>query len=204
MTDDDHHIGVVREHRWTSARLQRERLRADGCRVILDLKGTTRGDIERMAREGTVIKFYRAYYIADPKARRKKGGTKLDSVTAVRRLCCKPPAGRGAVVKDVETQLSTADPAQKAALFAHMKEQATRDGKGLKSAENGARNRGRQHVTFSAEQISAAKQIWRDTVEYPTWGRTREALAQIVTEKGEKFTTDRARRMWKARKSKRR
>ncbi len=201
MSDDDH-IGVVREHRWTNVKLQRERLKADGCRVILDLKDTPRSDLFRIVRSGTTVKLFRVYYLADPKNRRKKGGMKADALTTLRRLCCKPPKGCGAVVKDVETGLSTADPAQKAAIIGLIKEQAARDGKGLKSAENGKRNRGRQRVEFTPDQIREAKGIWRDTVEYPTWEAARDALAEIVTEKGEKFTTDRARRLWKSRKSK--
>lgn len=197
MNDDDH-IGVVREHRWTSVKLQRERLKADGCRVILDMKDTSRAELDRIVRSGTTVKLFRVYYLADPRNRRKKGGMKADALAAMKRLCCKPPLGRGAVVKDVETGLSTADPAQKAAIVALIKDQATKDGKGLKSAANGARNRGRQRVEFTAEQLRAAKAVWRDLVDYPTWEAADKGLAAMSKD----FTRYRAHRLWGSRKSK--
>ena len=78
------------------------------------------------------------------------------------------------------------------------------DYRGRNSAANGRKNKskGRSMVEFTPDQLREAKRIWRDTVEYPTWEAARDALAEIVTEKGEKFTTDRARRLWKSRKSK--
>jgi hypothetical protein len=193
MSDDDH-IGVVREHRWTNVKLQRERLKADGCRVILDMKDTTRADLFRIVRSGTTVKLFRAYYLADPRNRKKKGGMKADALATLRRLCCKPPNGIGAVVKDVETGLSTADPAQKAAIVALIKDQATRDGKGLKSAANGANSkRGRVPRAFTADEMRDAKAVWRNLKDYPTWDDAQKALP-----KG--FTVHRAFRLWKGRK----
>lgn len=162
MSDDDH-IGVVREHRWTSVKLQRERLKADGCRIILDMKDTTRAELLRIVRSGSTVKLFRVYYLADPRNRKKKGGTKEDAITTLKRLCCKPPHGLGAVVKDVETGLSTAEPAQKTAIIALIKDQATRDGKGLTSVVNGAKSKkGRIPKEFPPGTREKAETIWFD------------------------------------------
>jgi hypothetical protein len=189
MSDDDH-IGVVREHRWTSVKLQRERLKADGCRVILDMKDTTRAELFRIVRSGTTVKLFRAYYLADPRNRKKKGGMRADALATLRRLCCKPPNGQGAVVKDVETGLSTAEPAQKAAIVALIKDQSVRDGKGLKSAENGANSkRGRVARSFPNDEMRDAKAAWRNVKDYPTWDAVKPVLP-----KG--FTVHRAYKLW--------
>lgn len=192
MSDNDH-IGVVREHRWTSVKLQRERLKADGCRVILDMKDTTRAELLRIVRAGSTVKLFRVYYLADPRNRRKKGGMKDDALMVLKRLCCKPPNGLGAVVKDVETGLSTAEPAQKTAIVALIKDQAARDGKGLNSVANGKKStRGRAPVEIPEDDLPKLKAVWRDTVDYPTWDDADKAMKKI----NPKFNKWRANELW--------
>lgn len=201
MSDDDH-IGVVREHRWTSVKLQRERLKADGCRVILDMKDTTRAELFRIVRSGTTVKLFRAYYLADPRNRKKKGGMREDALATFKRLCCKPPTGQGAIVKDVETGLSTADPAQKTAIIALIKDQATRDGKGLKSIANGKKStKGRQPVDYEDDVKKDFYDVWHNRKLYPTWDACRAAFKELNKKHKLKhpFTVDRAYEIWKKR-----
>ena len=49
-------IGVMRKHRWASLDVQRQRLKEDGCRVIVDLGETPRDWLLTAIRERTIIK----------------------------------------------------------------------------------------------------------------------------------------------------
>jgi hypothetical protein len=203
MSENDN-IGVIRPHRWISAEAQRKRLEADGCRTIVALDGkkdtATREELVKLTRETTTIKVVHAFLLADPKRRRLKGGLKADFLSVLKRLICKPPGGRGGTVKDVASGLTTADKEHKRMIIAGANDHITRDGKGLKSALNGARNRGRQRVDFTPEQLRAAKAVWRDLVEYPSWEAADKGLADVHKD----FTRYRAHRLWGPRKSKKR
>lgn len=192
--DEDDHIGVVRDHRWASARLQRERLKADGCRVILDLDKLVFGDLVRMTRKGTVIKVLFPFLLADPTAKRKAGGLKRNFNVSLRRLACQSPHGQEGIVKDIAAGISTADKMQKRALIKLAEEHIAASGKGAKSALNGAKNtnRGRRAVEFTAEQHRDAKATWRNLKDYPTWEDVKTALPQG-------FTVHRAHKLWGAR-----
>lgn len=195
-------IGLVRDHRWLGAAEQAKRLEADGCRVVLALDDTrkmrqaTREDVEKFARKGTTFKLVHAFLLADPRKRRKVG-MKADFCAWLKRLVDKG----GAVLKDVDMGLTTER--HRKAIVAVADDMIARHCQGYRSAANGKVQRGRQLVEFDAKQLAAAKAIWRDTVEYPTWHDARTALAAIKSAKGEKFTTDRARKLWQSRKSKR-
>jgi len=203
MSENDH-IGVIRSHRWIGAEAQRKRLEADGCRTIVSLDGkkdtATREELERLVRPTTTIKVVHAFLLADPKRRRLKGGLKADFLAVLKRLICKPPNGRNGTLKDVASGLTTANPEHKRLIIAGASDHITRDGKGLKSALNGARNRGRQRLNLTTEQLRAAKAIWRDLIEYPTWEAADKGLASVHKD----FTRYRAHRLWGSRKSKNR
>jgi hypothetical protein len=95
--------------------------------------------------------------------------------------------------EDVATGLVTSNPEQKRALIASANDHITRDGKGLKSAVNGANSkRGRVPRTFTADEMRDAKAVWRNLKDYPTWDDVQKALP-----KG--FTVHRAFRLWKGR-----
>lgn len=190
-------IGVIRSHRWIGAERQRARLEAEGVRIIVALDGKKaieRVSLEKLTRPGTVVKFVNAFLLADPKAARKKGGTFGDFLAAMKRLVCKRPGGREGVLVDLETGLSTDDPAKKRALIAVVKDQLARSGKGAKSAINGLKNtnRGRPKADFSGDELKQFKAIWRDTVEYPTWDDADAAFKEI----NPKFTKWRANKLW--------
>lgn len=201
MSENDH-IGVIRPHRWISADAQRERLEADGCRIIVALAGKketcTREELEKLTRPSSVIKFVHAFLLADPRRRRSQGGLKADFLAALKRLTDKPPAGRGGTLKDVATGLTTANPEHRRVIIASANDQITRDGKGLKSALNGARNRGRQAIDLNKDQLRDAKAIWRNLVDYPEWQDADAGLKTVHP----KFTRYRAHRLWGPRKSK--
>jgi hypothetical protein len=210
MSENDH-IGVVRPHRWISAEAQRKRLEADGCRTIVALDGkkdtATREELVKLTRETTTIKVVHAFLLADPKRRRLKGGLKADFLSVLKRLICKPPGGRGGTVKDVASGLTTADKEHKRMIIAGANDHITRDGKGLKSALNGARNRGRQRGTYSKEAWAEAYSIWRNTVDYPEWDDVDAAYLALDKKYNHEhpFTRYRASRKWPGgRKSKKR
>lgn len=198
-------IGVVREHRWQSADAQAKQLRASGCSRIVTLGGGSkrlpefaRKELLRAAREGTTFRLVYAFLLYDPK-KRGAGAARDDLEATVDAIVRK-----GAAIECLFGELTTAKPGQRTALVAMAREMIGRDKQGAKSAANGKRQKGRQLVEFTKEQIEKARTIWRDTVEYPTWPDARKALAEIVTAKGEKFTADRAHKLWPLRKSKRR
>lgn len=196
-------ICVVREHRWLSADEQAKVLGDRGdCRQVLSLGGgkrlrqITRPDLEKLAREGTTVRFVFAFLLAEQ--RRNVVAMRADFRSALKRL-----ERKGAVLADVESGLTTGTEGHRKAMVALADHMIGRHCQGKRSAKNGAVMRGRQLVEFTTQQLKDAKAIWRDTIEYPTWQSARDALAQIRSAKGEKFTSDRARRLWKARKSKR-
>jgi hypothetical protein len=194
MSGDDEAVGLVRHHRWAKIEVQQDRLKEDGCRAIIDLSKTKREEVLRLLRDGRTGKLLYAFLLVDPKRKRKL----FDDFRAV---LAKIEA-RGGVIKDVATGLDSADKSRRAAFFDVVRGQCRRHLQGDKWAEEPMRHTpGRKKVEFTPEQIAAAKAIWRDLVEYPTWKAAKDALEQIKTAKDEKFTTDRARRLWKHRTS---
>lgn len=197
-------IGVVREHRWIPATSQERRLR--NCRAVLSLGGgkysapATRQELVRLVRPGTRVRLVHAFLLAEPSARNRKGGMMADLEAIWERLT----EGCGGTIEDLELGTDTSTPTRRMGLLAAAKAQLGKSLQGAKSAANGKRTKGRQLVEFTKEQEAEAKRIWRDTVEYPhEFEDAAPALAKIVNDKGEKFTTYRARNLWKARKSKR-
>jgi predicted GIY-YIG superfamily endonuclease len=53
-------------------------------------------------------------------------------------------------------------------------------------------DKGAPEADFTAAHFREAKAIWRNTKDYPTWPDTVAPLAEIVSPNGQKFTTDRA------------
>jgi hypothetical protein len=197
MSVDDDAVGLVRYHRWAKVEVQQARLKEDGCRAIIDLSSTKREEVLRLLRDGRTGKLLYAFLLVDPKRKRKL-------FEDFRAVLAKIEA-RGGIIKDVFTGLDSADKARRAAFLDVVRGQCRRHLQGDKWAEEPMRHTpGRKKVEFTAEQTAAAKAIWRDLVEYPTWVDARAALAKIKTEKDEPFTTDRARRLWKQRQPKRR
>ena len=163
-------------------------LRDDGCSQVVDLEEHKRADVLRLVREGRVFKLVHAFLLASPS---KQRGMLADFDKALAEI-----ERKGGAVKDVHTGLISSDPPQRVALRLLVKDQIRRDRQGYKSASNGKRMKGRQLVVFAPQQLRDAKAIWRDLVDYPTWDVAESALAEIKTEKGEKFTPARAHKLW--------
>lgn len=172
-------IGVVRDHRWVRAAEQRRRLEADGCRVILefDTKRQTaeRADVVRMIRPGTEVKLAYAFLLADPVAKKKKGGMKSD-FDAVLAMIEK----RGGFIKDLETGLTTEKREHRRAVVALSHNHIARSNQGLKSSLNGTKSRGRPRVW---EDPATRKVLWEEW--HSTEHRTnKEAVAAASAKLG--------------------
>ena len=82
MEDDT--IGYIRAHSRTGAGAQRSALNKDGCRVIIEegKPAQNRNALELLVREGTQIKLYSLWLLADPITRRRPGGWRKDLLAA--------------------------------------------------------------------------------------------------------------------------
>jgi hypothetical protein len=162
MTDIQDTIGVIRDHRWVRAREQKRRLDESGARIIVELDGqgkvarqVTMDALARLTREGTVLKLVHAFFLADPKALRKRGGTKANFDATLKLLTEK----RGGIVMDLETGLTTERPEHRKALVALSYAHIARSNQGLKSALNGERSRGRPR---SWDDPAVRQVIWEE------------------------------------------
>ncbi len=187
-------IGVVRDHRWIKADQQLAVLEPR-CRVVVSLGGgkareVSRDDLVRLLRPGSVVECVHAFLLADPRKRRLAGGMKADLRAALALL-----EKRGATVADVDSGLTTAKEGHKRAMLALADQQIGRSNRGLRSALNGERSRGRPHTTFSAQQIKDAKAIWRNIKDFSDWRSAQKAFDREVPG----FTTARAFKLWKGR-----
>lgn len=192
-------IGVVRQHRWINA-AEQERILRDRCRIVVSLGGgkaklVTLAELAKLTRPGTVVELVHVYLLADPKRKRAAGGMKADLRAAIALLVDK----RGGVLVDVETGLTTAQTGQRKALIALAEDQISRSNKGLKSALNGAKSKGRPKPDYTPQQLADAKAIWRNLIDYPEWKDTKAPLKQIVSPNGIAFTPERAYTIWKKR-----
>lgn len=186
-------IGVVRDHRWASADEQAELL-APRCRIVVSLGGgrssliRSRGDLDdllKWCRPGTVVELWRAFLLADPKRKRLSGGMRREFQRALKLL-----KQRGAQVFDVHEDIGSDKPG---ALMAVVDRDIGRSTRGRAAADNlVVARRGRKVTHFTAEQMRAAKAVWRNVKDYPTWADAAKAMP-------EGFTPARAFRLWKGR-----
>jgi hypothetical protein len=188
MSNDDT-IGVVHEHRWCKPAEQVKRLEDDGCRVIVSLGGgktkqVTFDELLKLSRDGTVLKFVHVMFLADV---RKKGAKAVRASYRAREK--KLIEERGAVLKDLDSGLTTEQPGHRKAILALTDDLIARHAQGAKSAAVGQARKGRPLLTFTEQQMKDAKAVWRNLKDYPTWETAAEALP-------EKFTVHRAHRMW--------
>lgn len=164
-------IGVVREHRRLKAKGQAERLKRSGCRAIFRIgKGGTgtREQFEALVRGGTVVRLVHTFLLAEPLAR---GRRRRDLLAAMARI-----EERGGVIEDVGSGLTTADTQQRYQLIELATEQLARDGRGLRSAENGRRGRPLKH--YDPDMWSKAEAIWNNR-KLKTWKATAGPLKKL-------------------------
>jgi len=164
-------IGVVREHRRLKAKGQAERLKRSGCRAIYQLgKGGsgTRAQLEGLVRGGTVVRLIHTFLLAEPMA---KGRRRRDLLAAMARI-----EERGGVIEDVDSGLTTADTQQRYQLIELATEHLARDGRGLRSAENGRKGRPLKH--YDPDLWPKAEAIWNNR-KLKTWADTAKPLRKL-------------------------
>lgn len=183
MTTEDA-IGFIRPHKRIGEKAQRSALNADGCRAIVD----DREALERMTRAGTVLKVRNIFLFTDPRSRGKKGGWRKDLLSFMGRIC-----KRGGVIKDVETQLTTANPDHKFTLIDLAMRQLSSNGRTVHLEKQRS---GRRVMVFKEDVMNKAEKIWLDVRRYPTEHDAGVAIAKLDKD----FTTSRARRLWGPRK----
>lgn len=167
---------------------QTERLQAEGCRKIVSLDAMNRDQIIRMVRERTVLKVMHASFLIDPQ---KRGAVRrLRDYEQFAEQLANLPRKCHAFVLDVDSGFLAETPAQRRAMVAMVREQITRDLRGLVSRENA--KRGAPHKDFAPEQVDVARQIWENVRRYPSWESAQAGFDERV--KG--FTVWRANRMF--------
>lgn len=182
--DTEDAIGFVRDHPRIKEKTQRMALSADGCRAIVN----DRDAIERMTREGTVLKVRNIFLFAEPKARKKTGGWRKDLLSFMGRIC-----KRGGKIKDVETGLTTAQPDHKFTLLELAMRQLSSNGRTIHLEK---KRSGRKPKEFSADIMNRGEKVWLDVRRYPTEKEAHTALQAIDKE----MTSSWARRTWGTRK----
>lgn len=184
MTTEDA-IGFIRPHGRIGEKVQRSDLNADGCRAIVV---EDRDAIERMTRKGTVLKVRNIFLFTDPRSRGRKGGWRKDLLSFMGRIC-----KRGGIIKDVATQLTTANPDHKMTLIDLAIRQLSSNGRTVHLEKQRS---GRRAMVFPEPVMSAAEKIWLDVRRYPTELEAGKAIAKI----DKNFSTARARKLWGPRK----
>jgi hypothetical protein len=143
-----------------------------------------------------VAKLLYAFLLIDPTRQRKLYD---DFHMVLNRI-----SAQGGIIKDVSTGLDSSDKARATVLKDVVRGQIRRHKQGAQWAENEVLHKpGRKLVEFTKEQTAAAKAVWRDLVEYPTWADADTALDEIRSRDGRPFTRWRARRLWGQRQPKR-
>lgn len=185
-----------------SADEQADKLKATGVTAVYSLGGGKRlrkitwTELDKLATApGRVFRLIYAFLLAEPA--KQTPAFRRRFKTAVRALTEKRPG----VIEEVDSGLTTAIPGQKRAMMALANETIRRSCQGARAIRVAEARKGRQLTEFSAEQITEARIIWRDLYDYPTWQSASVELAKIITPKGEKFTTARARKLFGLRKS---
>lgn len=190
-------IGVTREHRWISTSNQVERLKVDGCRIIVSLDGTSKrkqvtiAELAQLVRPGTTVKLVHAFLLADQN-RRLALAIKSDFASALKQIVDK----RKGIVKDVDAGLTTEKLGHRKALVALANVQIGRSRQGLAAVEENKRRRGRSALKLDRSQLALGKSIWLDVTNYPGWPEAERALKDQVHED---FTRWRANRLWRRR-----
>jgi hypothetical protein len=165
-------IGFIRPHPRIKEGVQRSALTADGVKGIVD----DRDAIERMACKGRMFKVRHLFLFAEPKAR-KRGGWRKDLLDFMGRV-----EDKGAVIKDVDLQLTTEKPSHRSAMVLQAIEQLASNGR---TVHLKGKRQGRKATAFDVAALRDAKASWRNVKDYPTWGDVAKALP-------EGFTTARA------------
>jgi hypothetical protein len=189
-TVEDDAIGYIRAHSRTGASAQRSALNKDGCRVIIEegKPAQNRDALELLVREGTQIKLYSLWLLADPITRRRPGGWRKDLLAAIGRI-----RKRGGIIKDVSLQLQSAEPEQFSAMLTYALEKLANNGRTVHLQKL---RQGRHELAFPVEIERKVELLWRNVRDYPREQDVAKAIKAIA----KKYTTFRARRKYGPRK----
>ncbi len=171
-------ISFVRAHGRIGEQVQRSALNEEGVRGIV----TDRAAIERMACPGRTFKVRHLFLFADPKARSKRGGWRKDLLDFIGRV-----EDKGAVIKDVDMQLTSDKPSHRTGMLAVAFEQLANNGRTVHLAK---RRQGRKKQVFAPEIETAVEKIWINRRDY----RTEIAAEAAIKKLCKKYTKERARR----------
>lgn len=158
--------------------MQRSALNADGVRGIL----TDRREVEQLACPGRVLKVRHLFLFADPKARKKPGGWRRDLLAFIGRV-----EAKGAIIKDVDLQLTTELPNHRTAMLTVALDQLANNGRTVHLAK---RRQGRRKAVFPKEVEDSVKAIWLNRRDYPTETAAEAAIKRLC----KRYTKERARR----------
>lgn len=101
---------------------------------------------------------------------------------------------RGCKFRELSSGLWSGDPAGRRKMLRDARKAVKTGGRAIRSVENGAQNkRGRKQTDHATEVKTAAKLIWFNRRDYPTWDDVRTALRPIGV------TVEYCYRTWKAR-----
>lgn len=199
MSTSEDTLGVARDHRWMRLTEQQKQLKPIS-RVVVALgdtkgrdagKGHTLEDVLRIIRPGTVVQVMYAFLLAESRSQPGKYG-KMRRAAFDKALAAVEK--RKGIIRDVLTGLSTETPAQRLALKALAYDQIARSNKGLNSAENGTRSRGRPlqwadpahrqivweewhsnaHATNTDAANEASRRIGKRITHYSMWRIVKE------------------------------
>jgi transposase len=183
MTTNDDTIGIARDHRWMRLAEQQRQLKACS-RVVLvlgDAKGTAaKGDkledIAQIIRPGTIVQVMYAFLLAESRGQPGKHG-RMRRATFDKALAI--VEGRKGIVKDMLTGLSTETPAKRLAFKALAYDQISRSNRGLHSAENGTRSRGRPQQWNDPEHRKIVWEEWHSSAHATNTEAADEASKRI-------------------------
>jgi hypothetical protein len=176
LSDDDA-IGFIRPHPRIKEGVQRSALNEDGVKGIID----DRDAIERMACKGRMFKVRHLFLFAEPKARKRRGGWRKDLLDFMGRV-----EDKGAVIKDVDLQLTSEKPSHRSAMVLQAMEQLSSNGR---TVHLKGKRSGRKRLVFSPAEDQQAQMAWLNVRKFPT-----DADVTKVLPKG--FTVYRARRLF--------
>lgn len=171
-------IGFVRPHDRIGEQVQRSALNADGVKGIL----TDRSAIERMACPGRVFKVRHLFLFAEPKTRRKPGGWRRDLLAFIGRV-----EDKGAVIKDVDMQLTSDKPSHRTGMLAAAFEQLANNGRTIHLAK---RRQGRKKRVYPPEIEAKVEKVWMNRRDYPEEADAGAAIKKLC----KSYTKERARR----------
>lgn len=182
--DTDDAIGFVRHHPRIGEKAQRSALNADGVRALVE----DRAALERMTRQGTIIKVRNIFLLAEPRTRKKLGGWRKDLLDFMGRTC-----KRGGIIKDVETQLTTALPDHKFTLLELAMRQLSSNGRTIHLEK---KRSGRKKKQFAKDVYDDGHKAWLNVRDYPDEKDVEPVLLKLDPE----LTASWARREWGPRK----